>query len=93
MVAVFLAASVLAGGNIRHAHFTLRSDNLLRDQDIVFTVTWISTVENLADAPSQGQLPPISELFPHIIHCPFFLKKFVENPVRAETWARYTVCT
>jgi hypothetical protein len=118
MVAVFLAVTILVAGNVRDAHFILRSDNtgvcgsfvagrarnsaqndilkhmvdLLRDHDIFFTVKWISTVENLADAPSRGCLPPLRDMFPHNLHRPQFLKKLVENPVRAETWAKYASC-
>jgi hypothetical protein len=65
--------------------------DLLQDHDITFTVEWISTVDNLADAPSQGCLLPICELCRHRPPRPFFLKKLVENLVRAETWAQYVI--
>jgi hypothetical protein len=88
-----VCGSFIAGRarNMAQNDILRRMVDLLRDRDIVFTVVWISTVHNLADAPSRGRLPPVSQLFPHKAHRPFFLKEFVQNPVRAETWANYAI--
>jgi hypothetical protein len=66
-----------------------RTVDLFRDHDLTLTVKWISTVENLADAPSRGALPGAVDLFPCIPTLPFHLRKLVEKPVRAETYPHY----
>jgi hypothetical protein len=68
-----------------------RMVDMLRDHDIVFTVSWIATADNLADAPSRGYLPPVSTLFLHQPAHPRFLKEFVEKAVRAETWGEFAI--
>jgi len=62
---------------------------LLRDSELTVTVNWISTNENLADTPSRGKLSPKATIFTPLPKVPFHLKKWVEKPVRAETYAQY----
>jgi hypothetical protein len=81
-----------AGGksrNLEQNDILRRTVELFRDNDIWFSIEWVSTHDNLADDPSRGKLPPVADIMSVIPILPFHLKQFVEKPVRKETYSLY----
>jgi hypothetical protein len=81
-----------AGGKSRNPEqndILRRTVELFRDNDIWFTIEWVSTHNNPADDPSRGKLPPLADIISVAPILPFHLRQFVEKPVRTETYSLY----
>lgn len=71
------------------------SDEVCKEMDISVTLTYVNTINNLADPISHGFLPPASKAFPLLSFCSLFmplsdhLSSFLEGvdiPVQATTF-------
>lgn len=74
----------LRGGCSRNAQQNQclqRIVSLFTERAIWPVLEWVSTKENIADAPSRGVLPPESERLPSLFEIPNRLKPFIESIV------------
>ena len=65
-----------------HQNLILREIvKLLQDNELWISTTWVSTLENPADAPSRGVFPGKDSLFPYPPKIPFHLSSFIHKSV------------